>query len=186
MSETAARGPSVVDKRTRMAELRKLHQPVFDEISQSDAFFVCKAPHYRSEVDRRIVQLYPSEIRNAKGRDIFIEFTSLDYVPEEDPRMLRRWKYNPNWETDYQLLETKSKTGIKFYAVPVDEIPPFKIEKQQQMSFRDPEEDDIDFSVDDAELGEMSLRDFAAIMWKSPVSQRPWLNELIRNKFNAQ
>jgi hypothetical protein len=34
-------------------------------------------------------------------------------------------------------------------------------------------------SEDDSDLQSMSVRDFAAIMLKSPVSKKQWLNDLI-------
>ena len=43
-------------------------------------------------------------------------------------------------------------------------------------------EDFVDVSAD-VPYDSMTLRDFAAIQWKKPVSHKRWLNELITKNF---
>ena len=55
-----------------------------------------------------------------------------------------------------------------------DEFIPRLKEKTEELS--------LDLPSEDESMAEITIRDFAAIMWKQPVSSKTWLNDLIKQQ----
>jgi len=174
------------DKREKLKKLREFHQATFIEAGVPDATFIPKMayrPYGKTELH---IGFFLSEI--SKGDDIYIEFTSKELVPEDPDRKLYRWRFNPHFEEEYQHTETTSP-GKHRYLIPIDEL--VLIEKAIQNVIQEEEEEkeeerDIEFPMADPDkdlpIGQLTIRDFAAIMLKKPVSDKPWLNKIITKK----
>jgi len=174
------------DKRDRLRQLREYHQTTLDAIGVEDAFFIPKLAYRPYGKTEKVIALFYSEI--SKGADVYIEFTDKDYIPEDPERRLYKWRFNPHFEEEYQHTETTSP-GKHRYLIPIDEL--VLIEKAIQNVIQEEEEEkeeerDIEFPMADPDkdlpIGQLTIRDFAAIMLKKPVSDKPWLNKIITKK----
>jgi hypothetical protein len=110
--------------RDKISNLREYHQPTFDFIGESNAYFYPKLaykPHGLTEV---CVSFFPSELK--KGTDIYTEFVSRDYESEDPERTLWKYDYNPYWADEYEQTVPNSEGHVR-YLVPVSEL--IKIKK---------------------------------------------------------
>jgi hypothetical protein len=162
--------PKPEDKRENLKKLREYHQPLLDKLGLSDANLIGKlayTPYGKTEMYNAFFQ---SEI--SKGQDVFIEFADKDNLPQFEDRALYRWKFNPHFEEEYEKTEP-SATGVIRYLIPISEL--VKVEA--------PSETDLEFNLTDPEqdlpMDQMTMRDYAAIHMRKPVSRKPWLNALI-------
>ena len=125
-------------------------------------------------------------------------------------RPLFKYKYNPYYSEEYELkISTNSKGGeYSAYIVPMSELVcvnkgskeiPYNIyekEREQkpkeqiklslfpdfEQEFGAKKESDFDLTKEnDLSFTDITVKDFAAIMWKKPVSDKKWLNDLINN-----
>lgn len=171
--------------------LRMHHQEMFDELGISNALFFPKMAYVPKFGKEKVISFFPSEI--SRGQDIYTEFVSRDYNPEDPDRKLWVWKHNPFYETEYQTSEPHPVTGDVRYLIPIDELiqaNASEIEDEMDPNYVPWKEDDepasLDFSktLPDADLGdiplsEMTMRDYAAIHLNKPVSRKKWLNDII-------
>ena len=166
------------DKREIIKELRKFHQPTLDKNSLSDVNFIPKMayrPHGKTDLH---IAFFASEMN--KGDDIYVEFTSKELVPEDPERRLYRWRFNPHYEEEYSKTEPNPQTGHVRYLVPVEELQVIermnedKAPEQIKLDF-----DDLPDASDDLPMDQMTIRDYAAIHMKKPISKKEWLNLLI-------
>lgn len=163
------------DKREKLKRLREFHQPVLNELGVPDAVFFPKMayrPYGKTELH---IAFFASEM--SKGEDVYVEFTSKELVPEDPRRALYKWRFNPHYEEEYEKTDPNPQTGHVRYLVPVDELvfvskEPVKA-TQEKINFDLPNPDD------DLPMDQMTMRDYAAIHLKKPVSRKEWLNKLI-------
>lgn len=162
------------ERKAKVAELRKEHQPVFDALGEPDALFYPKLAYRPEGKDDPHMAFFVSELR--RGVDIYTEFVGSNCDSEDPDRTLWKWNYNPHWEEEYDNTDG-SDNGPLRYLVPVSEFVKVKIPKVNkataQLSFDE-------FSLDDAPISEMTIRDLAAILLKQPVSTKKWLNDLLK------
>jgi hypothetical protein len=168
------------DKRERLKKLREFHQPMLDAIGAPNASFVPKMayrPYGKTDVH---IAFFASEIN--KGEDVYVEFTSKELVPEDAERRLYKWRFNPHFEEEYEKTEANPQTGHVRYLVPIDELILVKMPEKKEALI--PDQVDLNITVDpdqDQPMEQMTIRDYAAIHMKLPVSRKPWLNEIIIN-----
>ena len=93
------------------------------------------------------------------------------------------------------LPEPHPSTGDRRYFIPVESLVDvsllhgLKVEEIKVEQEVIEQEEIFEFTKDigagsDIPFSAMSLRDYAAIKWHKPVSQKIWLNELISKTFN--
>lgn len=170
------------DKRDRLKKLREYHQKTLDAIGVSDALFIPKMAYRPYGKTEQHIAFFASEIN--KGEDVYVEFTSKELVPEDPERRLYKWRFNPHFEEEYDKTEPHPVTGHIRYLVPTEELTYVKApENEASAPVVEPIEP-IEFELVDANtdlpLDQLTIRDLAAIMLKRPVSQKPWLNEIIK------
>ena len=167
-------------KREKVQALMEKHKPLFEKEGVSNPKFIPRMA-YKHEGEL-IVGFYPKEIYGEQ--DIYTEFCSRDYEPEDSQRRLWKWIYNPDYETEYKTSEPHPTTGDVRYFVPVDELIDVaqldhgKNDEQKQLNV-----DDLNAEIADLPYDAMTIRDYAAIKWKKPISYKKWLNELITKNF---
>lgn len=134
---------------------------------------------------------------------------TIDIIPGSDDRMLFKLKNNPFYNEEYDVTEIESDGKIdRKYLVPLGELvavlstgqeisyalyekrkEEVELEVPQLQTslsiFPDFEQDygkkeNVVTSEEDAPLSEITIKDLAAIMLMKPVSNRLWLNELIK------
>lgn len=145
-------------------ELRKYHE----EFLPKDAIFVPKMAYKPSGKNELFISFFPSELK--KGVDLYVEFTSREFLPEDPNRKLYKWKFNPHYEQEYE--KTSQDTDFR-YLVPVQELTVINTVSKVAMEFELPDPD-TDLPID-----QLTIRDLTAILLKKPVSRKKWLNEII-------
>lgn len=196
----------MIDRKTKEAEFFAQHKETFKRLKLHDPFFTIKTAFYKKGKEGRQVQFFEWELE--KGTDIFVEF--YDYVdtnrgkdmePMYVTRQLFKYRTNPFYKEEYDTKINVNKKGeeYKTYLIPVSELlavlkdgsmitySDFEAdnytEPQEQMtvisSFPDFEEE-IKSDEADQPMHDMTIKDFCAIMWKEPISEKEWLNNLIK------
>jgi len=175
------------DKKENLRKLKEFHKSTLIELGVSDYSLIPKLAYRPSGKTELHVSFFYSEI--SKGQDVYLEFTDRNNVPEDPDRTLYLWKFNPHFEEEYEKTEPTLGTGHVRYLVPTDE---FKvIKKYSPEAIVNTQKETIhkpisDFSLPDPEtdppINEMTIRDLAAIMLAKPVSNKEWLNNIIKTK----
>jgi hypothetical protein len=177
--------PVAKSNKEKIADLRVKHQPLFDEMSCTDALFFPKMA-YPNANGEKIISFFPSEV--SRGEDIYTEFVSRDYASEDPDRKLYKWKYNPFYETEYNTTAPHPVTGDVRYEIPINELVEVVLDEIPWYTDEEIEKMAIDAALPDAEvdlpMAEMTMRDYAAIHLAIPVSRKPWLNDIINSKHN--
>lgn len=173
-------------KREKVLDLLEKHRPLLKKIGATDSKFIPKMAY--PDNGEIVIGFYPSEVNG--GQDVFTEFVSRDYEPEDPERRLFKWVFNPEYETEYAKTEPHPTTGDRRYLIPIDEL--IDVAEVYHQEKAEPEEGQQKLSLDlkdapdansDQPYSQMSIRDHAAIQWKKPVSHKKWLNELIIKQF---
>lgn len=177
------------DKRDKIKKIRDFHQATFNELGVSDALFIPKMayrPHGKTE---KYIGFFASEV--SRGEDIFVEFiTGKELVCDDPCHTLYKWRFNPHFEEEYEKTE---ETNRHFrYLVPVAELVVVKsydkdgtkpeTKKIQTLTIPEDIKDfDLPNPEDDLPMDQMTIRDYAAIHMRMPVSKKEWLNNVIKN-----
>lgn len=173
-SSTGSKYITPEERKQKIAELRKKHQPVFDSLGEPDALFYPKLAYRPEGKDDPHMAFFVSELR--RGMDIYTEFVGAKCDSEDPDRTLWKWNYNPHWQEEYENTEMSDNGAVR-YLVPVAELVKVKVAKNEkvntQLSFDS-------FDVEDMPLSELTARDLIAILHKMPVSTKPWLNNLLK------
>jgi hypothetical protein len=163
------------ERKKRIFDLRDHQQPLFDALGISSALFFPKMSYRPKGKDELYVSFFPSELK--RGYDIYTEFVSREYEAEDPERTLWKWRFNPHWEDEYECTNDVQPR----YLLPVKELikvtAPKKTEVAQQ---KDIFEEGFLTGDDDAPISDMTIRDLLAILSKSPVSKKEWLNNLLK------
>jgi len=176
------------ERRKRIIELRKFHQPYFDAIGKPEVHYTCKM---RYGFPYHSTKFLEAEIN--KPEPIYVEWTSRDCVPE-DNRRLYKYEPNPAYRDEYKA-ETDDY-GKVWYVVPIDKFVLVKdelaleikqvVEEPEELENKEEPQQiamDLDFGIinpdEDCPLDNVTLRDLAAILLKTPVSRKEWLNKII-------
>ena len=171
-------GPNqiVSQKKENYKKLREFHEATFKALGVPDAFFLGKLAYKEKgeqAPDEKIVALFASEM--TKG-DVYIEFADSENIPQDPDRRLYKWRYNPNYHEEY--VSMKSGESLR-YLIPVSEL----ILIQNNPAEAEKAQENVESALDDAMdilLKEASIRDLAAILWRRPVSNKQWVNDLIK------
>tara|TARA_R100001440_G_scaffold47097_2_gene66852 strand:- start:2501 stop:3004 length:504 start_codon:yes stop_codon:yes gene_type:complete len=106
------------ERKAKVLELRKEHQPYFDKSNKNNALYIPKMAYRPTGKDDLHVSFFPSELE--KGADIYTEFVSIQYESEDPKRTLYLIKHNPHWKEEYELITSSS--GFQRHIVPVSEL----------------------------------------------------------------
>ena len=188
---------STAERREKTEELIKEHLWKFQILEEEAPLYIPKSAYVPREKTEKFVSFFPSEL--IKQKDIYTEFVSYDLTPEDPNRTLYRLRYNPYFDEEYEKRE-----GASFrYLVPVKELEVIEIKNPEVNEFENefpsfttikqisltedlfPEESEKltkneEENEEDELMKNMTIRDFAAIMWNSPISNKQWLNKLIK------
>jgi hypothetical protein len=169
-----------VNRQEKTEELLQHHTWKFKMIQEENPLFIPKCAYIPKGMSEQHIGFFQSEVK--KGMDIYTEFTSIDLDPEDPKRVLYKWRFNPHYEEEYAKTEPAAN-GHYRYLVPVSEL--MKIEFEQETPTQTSLFPNFDAIIDpdqDAPLNNITLRDLAAIILQKPVSQKQWLNEIIKSK----
>lgn len=181
---------SVKEKRARLTQMKEYHQPTFDRLGIKLPKFIPKWAYVPNGKEELHVAFFENELNH--GADTYTEFADRDYMLQNpDKRELYKLRYNPHYATEYERLPAATEGNNDRFLVPISELILIKSSSQQaEITFEEPELDDSalkteqDFGLPnpstDSPFSQMTIRDVAAILWKRPVSQKDWLNKLIK------
>lgn len=170
-----------LDRRARTAELREFHQETFDALGIPEAFYVPTMVYKPIGKDSKHFSLFPSQLK--KKEDVYVEFVSREMECEDADRTLYKWTFNPFWNEEYEIVESDKPEVSERYLIPVAELVKVSTPTKESKPTKQLEFNGFDeiMNVDqDAPLDQLTIRDLAAIMLKKPVSQKKWLNDLIK------
>ena len=153
-----------MSNKEKIAKLREKHEKEFEKLGVIDALYI---PKMIFGTPPRLL-FFRSEIE--QGKDIYTEKVSQDYDILDEERALYKWKFNPNYKDE---LATKPFGDDVMYYIPFSAFKKININKEaSKFEIPDPNSD--------APIEELMTRDLAAILWKKPVSQKGWLNDLVK------
>lgn len=168
------------DYKTKVAELREYHQETFNALGIPDAYFYPKIAYRPKGKEELHISLFPSELR--KGTDVYTEFVAGDTEPQDPNRTLWRLYFNPHWEEEYDTTTPSDDPKMR-YLIPVSELVKVTAPSKFNASANLKVTEFDDFSnllQDDAPMSEMTIKDLAAILLKKPISNKKWLNDLVK------
>jgi hypothetical protein len=156
----------------KISKLRVLQKPVFEQLNLHNPFYSPKMAYIPRGMSEKHIHMFESELK--RGCDIYLEFVSSEFISEDPDRTLFRWTYNNYWQEEYQSLE---KNGHTRYFIPLSDL---------EIVARHGKALHIESVAhgDDESIKDMTIKDVAAILWQKPVSNKPWLNSLIKDNFN--
>lgn len=174
--------PTPQERKEATAKLREKHQPTFDALGISDAEFIPKMAHFQKGLTGLHMGFFESEL--SKGCDVYTEKVSISLEPEDPNRTLYRWRFNPHFREEYASSEA-TESGYVRYFLPVEELEEVYLKpadlKITAGKGKPAPEIKLPFDPNgDLPMDQMTIRDYAAIHLKAPVSQKAWLNELIK------
>lgn len=165
------------DKREKLKRLREFHQKTLNELGVAEAVFIPKMAYIPYGKTEKHIAFFQSEI--SKGQDVFVEFCSKDNDPEFEDRGLYRWKFNAHFEAEYEKTEPNPQTGHCRYLIPIAEL----VKVKEYVQATETPQTILEFQITDPDqdlpMDQMTMRDYAAIHMRKPISMKPWLNELI-------
>jgi hypothetical protein len=188
---------TVPDKKENGRKLREFHQPTFNSLGIVNPTIYGKLFYFPTGKTEKYTSLFFNEIN--KGNDIYLEATNRDLIPEDAERTLYVLKSNPHFQEEYEMTEPEITNSTRFL-IPVSELKIVKkyttgeispVIEEPLIEDTDAEKEIIEKTVFDFSnttllgeslITEMTIRDFAAIMLKKPVSNKAWLNEIIKSK----
>lgn len=180
-------------KKDKLTAIQNYHAELIEELGIHVKDFNMKKAFIDNNV--KTVHIFASEFLKEKG--FFFELIDSNLDPADPNRTVYRLAPNPNYEEEYEL-NAKNQ-----YIVPIDELrivnkasvaitkaaavfASDEIIGKQKISqeFAPKISNNERFAVPlekDAPMSEMTIRDYMAIHTKTPVSLKPWLNDLIKS-----
>jgi hypothetical protein len=170
------------NRKEKTEELVKYHQKVFDALGISSPLYIPKCAYRPYGKDDLYMGFFKSEL--SKGEDIYTEYVSIALESEDPTRTLYKWSYNSFYDEEYETTDANANGHVR-YLIPVSELIKIKPETETETKSTEtqglfPDFDDLMDSDLDAPLSSLTVRDLAAILLKKPVSNKKWLNDLIK------
>jgi len=176
------------ERKENLKKIKDFHKATLDKLGVTDYSLLGKLAYKPTGKTDIHVSFFHSEI--SKGHDVYLEFTDRNNVPEDPERTLYLLKFNPHFEEEYEKTEPTEITGHVRYLVPADELkvikrysPEASITTEKEVKLKQPA---FDFSLPDPStdppINDMTIRDLAAIILGKPVSNKEWLNTIIKSK----
>lgn len=190
-------------------EFRPFWEPLFEEMGIETPLFFAKLCYNGNEfgvLPVETIRVYAEQI--SKNQDVFIElFDWFDKPYHDGERVLYRFKNNPDWRenpADYREI-TKKKDGTMLstpsYAFKLSSC---EVVNRTSIKFNEPEHQtktseepeltlpkygEIDTDIfednyvekDDNHYAQMTIRDIYCIVQNVPMSNKTWLNNLIKD-----
>jgi len=171
------------NRKEKTEELMKYHQKVFNALGVPNPLYIPKCAYRPYGKDELHMGFFKSEL--SRDQDIYTEYTSISLESEDPTRTLYKWKYNPFYDEEYETTEPNGQGHVR-YLIPVSELIKVTAETKKTEPTKTEVEGlfpDFDGIMDadlDAPLSSLTVRDLAAILLQKPVSNKKWLNDLIK------
>jgi hypothetical protein len=161
---------------SKIAKLREYHEKTLESVGAKDAYFYPKMAYKPRGKEDLVIGMFPSELK--KETDIYTEFVSKEYEPEDPDRSLYKWSYNPYWESEYEKTEINTSGQFR-YLIPIAELE--KIERPVSELEIDKKSGKIVIkkSLEKLLIKDLNVLDLLTILYKKPLSSNSDLNDLI-------
>ena len=176
--ETKITKPTPHERKEAAAELKQYQQKVFDGLDITDPAYIPKMAHHVKDLEGIYMGFFKSELDH--GKDVFTECISMQMESEDPNRTLYRIKFNPFFEEEYATSEPMSNGHVRYY-IPLDELEVVGIHGKLKDTLKVENDFNLPNANVDLPLDQMTMRDVAALLLKTPVSEKKWLNEIINN-----
>lgn len=175
-----------INRTDKVKKMMEYHEPAFHMLNESNPSFYPKNPFMWNEEEH--VSMMKSELTS---KVFYTELVDKNYDPSDPNRTLYRFRGNPNYINEYFSKTEIGKTGeYNRYFVPLQDFEKVDLSTlfpdEKPVEFTGPKlsvpsyNDDEDDDNEDALMSKLTIRDHAAIQWKLPVSNKEWLNKLIK------
>ena len=182
MDTNTQRAPARTTKEHRdkvLKEMLEYHKGTFEllGVANPQSRFYPKSVFTPKGATGRYISLFERELCDPDG--FYTELTDNMYNVENPlKRTLYRFRGNEHSKEEY-LKDSNGNYGERWY-VPVDDLEEINVTSLVLNRNSEEEEVEAETGVQDAPYAKMTIRDYAAIQWKKPVSQKAWLNDLIK------
>jgi len=185
-SPTSAPNTDVKESKrsAKLEEIRNYHKDLIADLGIPRTDFNIKRGFY-DQNGKFVVGIYSSEFLKEKG--FYFEVIDREYEPvDTQNRTVYRIPYNPHYAEEYDM------NGLGSYLVPIEELrkvnpvsvaisgPTAVVGNQSKQPAVKPATFATATSSDDEPYSEMTIRDYYAIQSGKPVSNKTWLNDLIK------
>lgn len=167
--------------------IKDFHSTAFIFLNEENPVFYPKKIFLLN--DEEHVSLFEKELICGK---FYTEIVNDDNQPLSTERTLYRFKGNEYSKSEYRSKENlvNGSLALKYY-VPLSDFEKINLENYipkkapKKLSLKKIEETNIIVNEDDNSeeedllMSKMTIRDYAAIKWQRPVSNKKWLNDLI-------
>ena len=173
------------ERKKRIQDLYEFQMEKFMQENVSEPLFIPKMAYKPAMKDEKHITFFASELERAEYYDVpknvYTEFISSEYIPEDPKRTLYKWLFNPHWRTEYDLIEATESIQER-YMIPVSELRIVQQSVAQTQIQKETKLTALNLGPIDEPFNMLTIRDLAAIMLKKPVSNKEWLNEIIKSK----
>lgn len=186
-------------RQTLLSESEKLFGDTYTKLGVVKPYHVQKVCYKPKDKIERIIRMFPSELTRG---DVYIELVDFEYVPLYTPRRLYKLTHRGDFATAYEGIEGAS--GLS-YIVPFSALSlvtdlgaaipstPAPWDTPRLASSTETVPGELEFDSEEKEIGDgdahynaMTIRDFYCITQNVPLSQKTWLNKLIKEGQKCQ
>jgi hypothetical protein len=162
----------------QLEKSRNYHKNLIAKLNIPVGDFNIKVP-FKNFHNEPVVGIFASEFKKKNG--FYFELVKGDtYEPvDESDRRVYKVPFNTNFEEEFEM------NPKAMFLVPLDEL---KFISDTNAVINTPTVDnsiskpDVALSVDDAPLSDLTIKDVVAIFFNMPVSNKIWLNDIIKRK----
>lgn len=181
-----------LSRKEKVEILKKDQMKLFDSegIDYDNVKYIPKMCYVPRGANEKVITFFKNELSG--GEDIYTEFVSRDVESEDPDRILYKWNWNPHFEDEYNIQSSEGGIDERYW-IPISELVNVTEKYSTKISTKDvatfprnkqnPLEIIADDILADCPINELTIRDKAAITWKKPVSNKGWLNKLIKETF---
>jgi hypothetical protein len=169
-----------------LAESKDIFKDVYESAGLTEPYHAVKVCYKPKDKSERIFRAFPSEL--SRG-DIYVEMVDFEYNPLFHPRRLYKHTYRADFTAVYEKVE--GNAGLS-YVIPFSALElVYDFSEQGKVAptyvpdpyANDVYDDDLDLddaSSSDAHFNTMTIRDIYCIYQNVPLSNKSWLNQLIK------
>jgi hypothetical protein len=173
----------------KIEALKKHHAKTFKALGIENPHFCPKMAYVPTGKREKCVTFFTMEIEAEK--DVYTEFVSREYKPEDPERRLWKWKYNPHFKDEYETTATEPVR----YIIPINELELINTEevtnevgklrtkttsvKKEVNTISEIESLIKEDSITDIPISQLTVRDLISIIHLTPLSNKGSINELV-------
>lgn len=161
-------------KKVKVEKARTYHSTLLNDAGADPKDFTLKLM-FMNKGDK-VIGVFDSEFRKPNG--FFLEFADGNLEPIDPKRKVYRLAPRSNYADQYHLLSSGA------YAVPVEELEVVELKVAKELNPKVHVNMSEFATKSDDHYSKMTISDLAAILWMKPVSEKEWLNELIKQNIS--